>query len=77
MYGKNENEILVGDLLQLAPIQGQYIFDEPQNDHFGPFYEVDSLWHSFEVIDLKENHRQGAALTFSKVLNKMRKGRNT
>ena len=66
--------VLVGDVLQLAPIKGKYIFEQPKNPHFAPFFEVDSLWHSFEVIDLKENHRQGDALTFSKVLNKMRYG---
>ena len=66
--------VLVGDILQLQPIKGRYIFQEPNNDHFAAFYEVDSLWHSFEVIDLKENHRQGDALQFSKVLNKMRFG---
>ena len=66
--------VLVGDLLQLPPIQGRYIFQEPKNVHFAPFYEVESLWHSFEVIDLKENHRQGDELTFSTVLNKMRVG---
>ena len=70
----NIGMVLVGDILQLKPIRGRYIFQEPKNDHFAPFYEVDSLWHSFEVIDLKENHRQGEALHFSRVLNKMRFG---
>ena len=42
--------VMVGDILQLAPINGRYIFEKPTNEHFAPYYEVDSLWHSFEVM---------------------------
>ena len=51
--------ILVGDLMQLAPVNGKYIFDEPRNPKFRPFHSVNSLWHSFRPMILVHNHRQG------------------
>ena len=51
--------ILVGDLMQLAPVKGKYIFDEPNNPKFRPFHNVNSLWHSFKPMILSHNHRQG------------------
>ena len=51
--------ILVGDLMQLAPVNGKYVFDEPRNPKFRPFYSVNSLWHSFKPMILTHNHRQG------------------
>ena len=51
--------ILVGDLLQLAPVKAKYIFEIPRNPHFRAFHEVSSLWSTFEPMILQENHRQG------------------
>ena len=73
MFG-DKGIILVGDLMQLKPIMGRYIFEAPAHEKFAPYFEVNSLWHSFEVINLRENHRQGDALIFSRVLNKVRMG---
>ena len=56
--------ILVGDLLQLAPVQAKYVFDEPRNSNFRPFYHANSLWHSFTPMILSHNHRQGTFITF-------------
>ena len=57
--------ILVGDLMQLAPVNGKYIFDEPRNSKFRPFHSVDSLWHSFKPMILSHNHRQGTAYSLN------------
>ena len=51
--------ILVGDLLQLAPVKAKYIFDSPLNQHFKAADDVDPLWKSFEPMILSHNHRQG------------------
>ena len=50
--------ILVGDLLQLPPVKGSYIFLEPRNPHFQAFRKVFDLWKFFEPRILQHNHRQ-------------------
>ena len=57
--------ILVGDLLQLAPVKAKYIFEEPKNSHFKAFHEVNSLWSTFQPMILQQNHRQGNIHEFS------------
>ena len=69
--------IFVGDLLQLKPIKGNYIFDAPKNSHFAAYHDVSPLWDLCEVIDLRENHRQGDAHTWVGHLNDIRKGNIT
>ena len=56
--------VLVGDLLQLAPVQAKYVFDEPRNSKFRPFYHANSLWHTFTPMILSHNHRQGTFITY-------------
>ena len=51
--------ILVGDLLQLAPVKASYIFDKPRNPHFAAYHDANPLWMSFEPMILRWNHRQG------------------
>ena len=51
--------ILVGDLLQLAPVKAKYIFDAPLNQHFKAAHDVEPLWQDFEPMILSHNHRQG------------------
>ena len=69
--------VLVGDLLQLKPIKGVYPFAEPRNSHFAAYYDVNPLWELHEVIDLRENHRQGDAYEWVEELNNIRKGNVT
>ena len=69
--------VFVGDLLQLKPIKGVYPFDEPSNSHFSAYHDVNPLWKLFEVIDLRENHRQGDAKEWVEELNNIRKGNVT
>ena len=49
----------VGDVMQLKPCKGRYIFDEPICKDYKIDYELRMHWHSFDVIILEENHRQG------------------
>ena len=69
--------VLLGDMLQLAPVRGRYLFEEPsqlsyqQTDAFVP------LWRSFKVINLIQNHRQGADREWADILNRTRIGENT
>ena len=51
--------VLVGDLLQLAPVKAKYIFEPPRNQHFKAFHEANPLWSTFEPMILQQNHRQG------------------
>ena len=66
--------VLVGDLLQIAPVKANYIFDNPRNQHFLPFHEVEPLWKSFEPMILKHNHRQGNESFWVDCLNRFREG---
>ena len=62
--------VLVGDLMQLAPVKAKYIFEAPKNSHFKPFHDVNPLWSMFQPMILQENHRQGNHLIFSMLLTK-------
>ena len=71
----NKGILLIGDLLQLRPPQGRFIFEQPRNsDYLALFNSEDSLWNSFEVVNLVHNHRQGAGSKWAEVLNRIRDG---
>ena len=71
----NKGILLIGDLLQLRPPQGRFIFEHPRNsDYLALFNSEDSLWNSFEVVNLVHNHRQGAGSKWAEVLNRIRDG---
>ena len=69
--------VLVGDLLQLPPVKGKYIFERPMNEHFSAYYDANPLWTSFEPFLLKHNHRQGALKDWADSLNRIREGAHT
>ena len=73
----NVGIILVGDLLQLKPIGGSYIFQKPNNEHFQSFHDVMPLWKQFKVVVLKQNHRQGEGNNWTELLNRARIGQVT
>ena len=62
------------NLLQLRPTAAKYIFDEPSNEQFQISYALESLWNSFEVINVRCNHRQGPDKIYADLLNRMRIG---
>lgn len=64
--------ILFGDLLQLKPIQGAYIFQEPKCAKYREVRKVFDLWQMFKCVDLKVNHRQGDDRVYAELLNRLR-----
>ena len=71
--------ILFGDPAQLKPVHGSYIFAAPNCPDYKLAYGdgTDSLWRSFSVINLEENHRQGDDKTYGDLLNRVRTGDHT
>ena len=67
----------VGDVMQLKPCKGRYIFDEPINPDYKIDYQLGSHWHSFEVLILEQNHRQGDDKVYADMLNRFRVGQQT
>ena len=49
----------------------------PISQQFWIAYELDSLWHKFEVIILEKNHRQGEDRHYADMLNRIRIGQET
>ena len=79
-YGKPFGGVAVmffGDLMQLKPVQGNWIFDKPNSQQFRPVHTADPRWPMFKSIVLEENHRQGENKDFADRLNRMRVGEQT
>ena len=73
------NVYLLGDPAQLKPVKGSYIFSAPNNKDYKLAYGdgTDSLWRSFKVINLENNHRQGKDKHYADMLNRIRLGNKT
>ena len=71
--------MLFGDPAQLKPVRGSYIFAAPNcKDYKLAFGDgTESLWRSFSVINLEENHRQGKDKSYAEMLNRIRVGKQT
>ena len=69
--------ILAGDLPQLRPINGSWIFEPPRGERNKDAYEVYSLWDLFEPLELTFNHRQGSDKEYADLLNRVRIGAHT
>ena len=72
------NVCLFGDPAQLKPVLGSYIFAAPNCPDYKLAYGdgSDSLWRSFKVINLEENHRQGKDKDYADMLNRIRMGKH-
>ena len=68
---------VLGDLMQMCPISGRFIFLSPRNQQFFLTNEIDPLWHKFECINLEINHRQGEDKDYANMLNRIRIGKET
>ena len=71
--------LLFGDLCQLRPIKGRFIFEKTHNktdDEIG-LQELAPLWDRFTTLTLEKNHRQGSDGEYADLLNKIRKGEQT
>ena len=61
--------IIFNDLMQLKPIRGSYIFQQPKHCQFNQVHEIFPLWDLFQCVDLVENHRQGEDCQYAELLN--------
>lgn len=66
--------MFVGDLLQIPPVKGKYIFQPPNNSKNLKAFENLGLWKLFEPWILKHNHRQGEGGEWANCLNRLRLG---
>ena len=66
-----------GDMMQLKPVQGSWIFDKPNCEQFKPLHSVDPRWPMFKSIVLAVNHRQGEDKEYADLLNRIRVGIKT
>ena len=69
--------MFVGNMLQLKPVRGRFIFEEPNDLAHSAHFQENSLWHKMESITLRHNHRQGEDLRWIETLNRIRKGELT
>ena len=69
--------LLFGDPLELKPVMGRYIFQQPLcNDYHLP-HTLEPLWEKFQVLMLTHNHRQGKDRAYADILNRLRTGDQT
>ena len=58
--------------MQLKPIRGDYIFQQPKYGNLKDVYEVFNLWEQFNCIVLEQNHRQGEDKEYANLLGRIR-----
>ena len=66
-----------GDMMQLKPCMGRYIFETPINDEFYITHKLQPRWEMFKPLILKINHRQGNDKIYADLLNRIRVGQQT
>ena len=66
--------LLSGDLQQLGPVKGRFIFEKPIQEQYHPRFHSDPLWEKFEFFSLTTNHRQGEDKDYANMLNRIRIG---
>ncbi len=54
--------LLFGDLMQLTPVQANWIFEEPKNDKFRRMHAYQSLWSLFQPMGYIHHHHSSAIL---------------
>ena len=64
--------MVFGDMMQLKPCMGRYIFQNPLNEDFLTTHRIDSRWSMFSSILLEKNHRQGKDKQYADLLNRVR-----
>ena len=69
------NVITVGDLYQIKPVMGQFVFEDYRNN-YGPL--ATNLWtEHFKIYELTEIMRQKDDKKFAQLLNRLRIGART
>merc|ERR1711911_366769 len=66
-----------GDMMQLKPCMGRYIFETPINGDFYITHKLQPRWEMFRPLILKINHRQGNDKIYADMLNRIRVGQQT
>ena len=66
-----------GDLLQLQPVCGRYIFERPSDQSYQVTFDLASRWKMLNVINLEVNHRQGGDKTYADLLLRLRTNSQT
>ena len=61
-----------GDIFQLQPVAGRFIFEQPANPSYHFTYTYQNLWKTLSVINLVTNHRQGEDGEFANFLDRVR-----
>ena len=61
-----------GDIFQLKPVCGKYIFHKPSNKAYHLTFMLANRWEMLCVINLETNHRQGEDGAFADMLNRLR-----
>ena len=69
--------IVCGDILQIKPPKGNFIYDKPSDARLKMCYQIEDLWKKFSVITLLTNHRQGEDKNYAELLNRLRVGKQT
>ena len=59
------------------PVKASGAWQEPFNEHFLAYHNVDPLWRKFEPFELTHNHRQGEGSSWVNTLNRIREGKHT
>ena len=61
-----------GDLMQLRPVLGRFIFDEPIRIEYKTVHQANPRWQMFQSTILEKNHRQGKDKSYADLLNRLR-----
>ena len=69
--------LLLGDILQLKPVMGRFIFEEPKCPNYHMAFITNPVWQMFEVVLLRHNHRQGEDHQYAEILNRIRTENHT
>ena len=69
--------IAFGDLMQLRPVMGKFIYETPMNPEYHTVHKLASRWGMFSSILLEKNHRQGRDKDYADLLNRIRTGVHT
>ena len=66
-----------GDLMQLRPVLGRFIFDDPILSDYEETHLCNPRWKMFGCTILEKNHRQGRDKSYADLLNRIRTGNHT
>ena len=69
--------IMLGNILQLPPVKGHAIYEEPACADYKFSHHIQSLWKTFTPIKLRYNHRQEGEAAFAETLKRVARGIKT